>query len=260
MLPLAFVFPADPLRPARVDDAFAAQAAALRAAGWRVWLVSERGHLEPRGDDVAGAVIVYRGWMMTPAAYAAFAHVVERAGATLLVSPEEYRANHHIDGWVTALAGLTPETVLVDVDDDVVAVLRQLSWDQYFLKDFVKSLKTARGSIATSVDDAVALLSEFKRYRDIEGGIAIRRVEDFVVDSERRFFVLRGCLFGPDDAGIPAIVDDVVARLPGRAFFSVDVVRRADGALRVVEVGDGQVSDLVGWSVERFTRIWADAC
>jgi hypothetical protein len=35
-------------------------------------------------------------------------------------------------------------------------------------------------------------------------------------------------------------------------FFSVDVARRADGVDRIVEIGDGQVSDLVGRSVERF--------
>jgi len=42
-------------------------------------------------------------------------------------------------------------------------------------------------------------------------------------------------------------------------FFSLEVTRRADGVERVDEIGDGQVSDLVGWSVERFVDIWRDA-
>jgi ATP-grasp domain, R2K clade family 3 len=37
------------------------------------------------------------------------------------------------------------------------------------------------------------------------------------------------------------------------------VARRADGVERIVEIGDGQVSDLVGWSVERFVEIWSEA-
>jgi ATP-grasp domain, R2K clade family 3 len=41
-------------------------------------------------------------------------------------------------------------------------------------------------------------------------------------------------------------------------FFSVDVARRADGVDRIVEIGDGQVSDLVGWSIERFVNIWSE--
>jgi hypothetical protein len=39
----------------------------------------------------------------------------------------------------------------------------------------------------------------------------------------------------------------------------VDVARREDGVERVVEIGDGQVSDLVGWSVEQFVEIWSEA-
>lgn len=39
-------------------------------------------------------------------------------------------------------------------------------------------------------------------------------------------------------------------------FFSVDVALREDGAERIVEIGDGQVSDLVGWSPERFAEMW----
>jgi len=54
----------------------------------------------------------------------------------------------------------------------------------------------------------------------------------------------------------------MVARVAGRIpsqFFSVDVVRRADGILRIVEVGDGQVSDLVGWSADAFAAMWTAA-
>jgi hypothetical protein len=36
-----------------------------------------------------------------------------------------------------------------------------------------------------------------------------------------------------------------------------DVVLREDGVSRVVESGDGQVSDLVGWSPEAFAAMWA---
>jgi hypothetical protein len=48
------------------------------------------------------------------------------------------------------------------------------------------------------------------------------------------------------------------ARRIGSAFFSVDVAMRADAVLRVVEIGDGQVSDLVGWDATRFAELWKD--
>ena len=75
-------------------------------------------------------------------------------------------------------------------------------------------------------------------------------------DSERRYFVLLGVAYAAsEDAAVPAIVQRCAQRLPSK-FFSVDVAQRADGQLRVVEVGDGQVSDLVGWSPNVFAAMW----
>jgi hypothetical protein len=41
-------------------------------------------------------------------------------------------------------------------------------------------------------------------------------------------------------------------------FYSVDIVERNDGVLRIVEIGNGQVSDLVGWTPEQFVSIFND--
>ena len=57
---------------------------------------------------------------------------------------------------------------------------------------------------------------------------------------------------------IPDLVRTCAERIPSK-FFSVDIVRRRDGELRVVEVGDGQVSDLVGWSAGALARAWTSA-
>ena len=40
-----------------------------------------------------------------------------------------------------------------------------------------------------------------------------------------------------------------------RAAATVDVVQRADGQFRIVEVGVGQVSDLFGWKPEQFAAL-----
>lgn len=50
------------------------------------------------------------------------------------------------------------------------------------------------------------------------------------------------------------IVGECASSLPGIRFISVDVVKRADGVDRVVEIGDGQVSDLVGRTAARFAK------
>jgi hypothetical protein len=91
---------------------------------------------------------------------------------------------------------------------------------------------------------------------EIEGGLCVRRVEAFIADSEQRYFVLDGKPFSAVGDPVPDAVKQAAHRIPSR-FFSVDVIRRQDGALRIVEVGDGQVSDLVGWTAPAFAAIWA---
>jgi hypothetical protein len=38
-----------------------------------------------------------------------------------------------------------------------------------------------------------------------------------------------------------------------------NVIGRRDSCKRIVEIGDGQVSGLVGWSVDRFTDLWTES-
>lgn len=40
-------------------------------------------------------------------------------------------------------------------------------------------------------------------------------------------------------------------------FYSVDVIQRGDGVWRVVELGDGQVSDLKEWTAPQLFEMWA---
>jgi hypothetical protein len=45
----------------------------------------------------------------------------------------------------------------------------------------------------------------FQKFRGtIEGGICVRKVEDFIPETERRYFVINGRCFAPStDAAIP---------------------------------------------------------
>jgi hypothetical protein len=95
--------------------------------------------------------------------------------------------------WYPLLAEYTPETRVFPANVDLVAELRKLGWGSYFVKDFVKSLKSGRGSLIHDPTDAPAIVAELREYRGrIEGGICVRRVEEFVPESEQRYFVLRG--------------------------------------------------------------------
>ena len=259
---IAFAFSSDDLKPAQVDAPFQEQAKVLAEKGFPVWTTCvDEDKFVTRGQPAEGFTIVYRGWMLSKQGYERFVAALSKQGARPFTSVEQYLNCHHLPGWYDAIAGLTPETAFFDADADLVEELDQLGWDEYFVKDHVKSLKTGSGSIISRADDIPAMVEEMRRYRGtIEGGVAVRRVEDFIADSELRFFVRDGQIFSakPDDA-VPEIVKECVIRARHLSnFFSVDVIKNRMGQYRIVEIGDGQVSDIVGWTAEDFVRVWAE--
>lgn len=257
-MPTHFLFPADPLDPRAVDELFAPQRRALGEAGYSTSLCPDAvidDGAALRGVP-AGATVVYRGWMLNAARYERLAEAVARTGAAPLTSPAAYLAAHHLPNWYPLVAELTPETHVLPPGADAEAELRALGWDTFFVKDYVKSLKTSLGSVVRDPARIGKVAAEMERFRgEIEGGLCVRRVEPFVPESERRYFVLEGRAFSADGGAVPELVREVAGRIPS-PFFSADVVLREDGAMRLVEVGDGQVSDLVGWSAEAFAAMW----
>jgi hypothetical protein len=194
--------------------------------------------------------------MLNANEYARLAQAIGGASATPLTPTDAYLAAHHLPNWYPLVAEFTPETRILALDADWESELRSLAWQAFFVKDYVKSLKTSRGSIVRDPSEIGAVVEEMERFRgEIEGGLCVRRVEPFMTESERRYFVLDQQAFGSDGEPVPDVVRQVASRIPS-PFFSVDVIRRDDGVLRVVEVGDGQVSDLVGWSAAAFVAMW----
>lgn len=258
MTQLQFLVPSDPLEPRRPDPYFVPQVDALRHAGHRVGVISDavvEGQAPLTGVPRA-AVVLYRGWMLNAASYGHFGHAIRTAGAVPYISRAQYLASHHLPGWYPLIKDLTPETVVLSRDADLESELRTLAWPEYFVKDYVKSLKTGPGSFLNDPAHILALVEQMESFRgEIEGGICVRRVEEFVPGSERRYFVVAGVPYAADDAiPVPEVVRVCVKRLAS-PFYTVDVAVRADGVERIVEVGDGQVSDLVGWSPERLVEI-----
>jgi hypothetical protein len=218
----------------------------------------QSGHFSANPPISKGIDVLYRGWMLSASEYKVLSAFVGKAGARLHISPESYLANHYLPNWYPHIKDLTPETRIYPSDCDLESELRKLDWPDYFVKDYVKSLKTSVGSRLSKPEQVSVLVEEMKRFRGcIEGGFCIRRVEEFLSDTELRYFVIDGKAHGSTPDDVPQIVQECARRLQNR-FYSVDAVKRADGQLRIVEVGDGQVSDLVGWLPERFADVLAE--
>lgn len=258
------LFPASPLNRREPDEFVRDQCEVFKNSGYGWSLIVIESLMNGGDGEIicpipAGATLLYRGWMLSEVEYAGLCAAVTKCGATMLVSLNQYLAAHHLPNWYHRIAEFTPETVVMAVDDATPEAAAALGWSGFFIKDYVKSLKTSVGSRITDAKAVPKVLEEMRRFRgNIEGGVCLRRIEDFEPDSEQRYFVLDGVPHAPDrEAAIPEIVVGAAARIPS-PFFSIDVARRTDGILRIVEIGDGQVSDLVGWTAERFVELWKD--
>jgi len=202
------------------------------------------------------AAVLYRGWMLSKDEYASLVAAIRSSGNEPVSDLTNYLACHYLPNWYPLLSEFTPETKVFPADCDLARELKALGWSEYFIKDYVKSLKTSGGSRITKPEQVEAVISDMKRFRGtIEGGFCVRRIEAFLPESEQRYFVFDGkpCSATGD---VPGIVGKCSSRVKSK-FFSVDVIQRADGELRIVEIGDGQVSDLVGWSPEAFAKAMA---
>lgn len=251
---LVFIYPANYFSPALPDAHFQAEAQALKRQGLEIVVWSG-------GQEMPGLQFprhcLYRGWMLASEAYQQGYALWAKAGLLGVTRPEQYALCHYLPHWYHLLADWTPETIRINHPEELSAKLEALDWGTYFLKDDVKSLKAGQGSRVSHPQEARRWLQEMHHYQGgIQGGICIRRWEDWQPNSEIRWFVWQGQAYGPErELAAPEPVLIASERIDS-PFFSVDIVRDVMGRWRIVELDDGQVSDLSGWRPERFAELF----
>ncbi|WP_431906885.1 ATP-grasp domain-containing protein [Micromonospora carbonacea] len=261
--------PANPLRPRLPDAHFAPEAHAAREAGITVAVVD---HDALTRDDPhravvtvpAGGVAVYRGWMLRSEQYAAFAEALTTRGVSLRTDAEQYRRAHELPGWYPSLAPVTPtSTWSTGADRTAFDQARtRLGTGPAVLRDYTKSMKHHWNEAAfiPDLDDSAAawrIATRFLGLRadDFTGGFVLRAFENLTTAEVRTWWIDGACaLIGahpdtPDD--LPPTGLDLTTLTPLVAaldlpFVTVDLAQRHDGTWRVVELGDGQVSDRPG--------------
>lgn len=265
-MPEAFLFCADPLRSRRVEGHFADQADAVRQVGGEVALVDHDALLAGDVDRAIRRVphdlgpVWYRGWMIPATGYAGLTQALTARGVQVLTTPEAYQQAHELPGWYDAFAEVTPASVWsVGVPRDVRALVAPLGTGAGVVKDYVKSRKHEWREACfvpdlLDVDAAGQVIATFieRQAEFLAGGVVVRAYEQFDTQGEARVWWLDGEPFlvtshpdTPDQLPEPDLtaVGPLVAAL-GCRFVTTDLARRVDGQWRVVEVGDGQVSDL----------------
>jgi hypothetical protein len=271
---VTFIFCADPLRPRRTDPHFAHEARAARDLDLPVALIDHDALVA--GDAAAAVARVpagagaawYRGWMLTGKQYKLLEDTLTARGVTLLTSARNYRRAHELPGWYDTFELITPRSAWLPTapgsppatSELATAAERLGDGGPGIVKDYVKSRKHEWQEACFVPDIAdtrqlAAVVTRFVELQDdfLSGGIVLRRYESFRhAVGEARLWWVDGALAlhtaHPDTPDLrpeadPALVQPKVAALACR-FVTTDLALRADGAWRVVEVGDGQVSDL----------------
>jgi hypothetical protein len=214
----------------------------------------------------------YRGWMIPSAVYGRLAEALRRKRIQLRVDPGRYRVAHELPGWFSSLVPVTPHSVWipwsrgqVPTEDDVASLARGLGGrGPAIVKDYVKSRKHEWEEACFIPDladlaHATAVVARMVELQGdlLNGGIVLRRFEPYRREGGRTVEARVWWVDGkpvmvsahPDTPGLSTEPDlRVVAPLVeslGCPFVTTDLAQRTDdGRWRVVELGDGQVSDL----------------
>lgn len=262
---------ADPLHPKRVDQHFAREAEAVRALGGSFALVD---HDALRRGDAAAAVrevprdlgtVWYRGWTTTTGQYAALFAALGDRGVAMAVPPDGYQKAHELPGWYDTFAGVTPASVWLPLSpgsppdaERLAQLVRPLNKGPVVVRDYVTARRREwdDACFVPDVTDTGRLHAVVSRFVELQGdllagGVVVREYETYE-DGEARVWWVDGepVLAGPHPATPdrrPHPCTEPTApcvRSLGCRFITTDLARRADGSWRVVEIGDGQVSDL----------------
>lgn len=261
---MQFLYPSSLLNPRTVDEHFAAEATLFQSvAKYDTTMNFVRG--------LSSEKVLYRGWMLSKDEYDALEKSVAQAGARLCVSASEYSRNHYFENWYGHFESLTADSYAFSMHDEGVAgFLSQtnVADQQFVIKSSTKSAKEYwdTACFAPSLDALPGVISTFKEIAEprADENLIVRVFENYV-EGEMRLWWWNGDPLVCDRHPQSAIcswrdylqVSEFLTRLQtcvqdfGSQFITTDIKLRSDGNFRIIEVGDGQVSeptDVVEWS------------
>lgn len=283
-----FLFCNHPLYPKKADEDYEEEYNAARlnhACTLFSYEDMEKGILSLYGEAVSGLTI-YRGWMMKPEMYRSFYDLLEKKGILLINTPEEYEKYHLLPGWYDDFSDETAESVWESEGktENILGKSKDLT-GSYIVKDYVKSRKHEwyDACFIENIEDianASKIICNFvtRQGESMTGGIVLRKFENLKqagfheksgmpVSEEYRVFVYAGKVLKIDDywsikseAGISADEYTWIESLAGRVksnFVTIDLARRTDGKLIIMELGDGQVSGLQQIEADDFFKLFS---
>lgn len=272
---LKFIFCSHPLNKKSVDEDYMEeyQAAGLNhSCALFSYEDLEVGKLSLYGEDIKGLTI-YRGWMMSPNMYENFYNLLLERGIQLINTPKEYAKYHLLPGWYKDFESSIPFSIWSESKniEDALRLTDGLE-GAFIIKDYVKSRKHEWYDACFIKDirdkeNTERVINNFinRQGSNLEGGVVLRKFESLrsignhkdsgmPISEEYRIFVFKGEVLIADnywnDSGELNITEDeytliesIISKIES-SFITIDLARKTDGNLIVMEMGDGQVSGL----------------
>lgn len=256
----SFLFPSSYINQKQPDENFADEYKYLKDQGFDCVLYNsekfDKGIISIDISKILNKTIIYRGWMLNKNEYNKLCNFVETHDAKMMTSLQNYLLCHHLPNWYELLKDYTPETIIIEKNDNIEKAMTKLGGKKFFIKDFVKSVTENGGSIVENQNDINRIILSIEKYKgEIEGGLCIRKYENFITNTEERYFVLNNHIFKQNNEEIPQIVYDITNKISS-PFYSIDIIKDINGNNRLVEIGDGQVSGIKKWNIEDFINIF----
>ncbi|MDE7272996.1 MAG: ATP-grasp domain-containing protein [Lachnospiraceae bacterium] len=272
---ISFLFCNHPLYQRKADEDYEAeyQAAGLNhACALFSYEDLEKGRLSLYGESISGLAI-YRGWMMKPEMYERFYSLLEEKGIVLINTPDEYRTYHLLPEWYSDFEEETAKSVWEEQGslENALEMAKALE-GAYIVKDYVKSRKHEWydacfiKNIADKENTSKVIGNFIERQgASLVGGIVLRKFEHLMqigfheksgmpLSEEYRVFICAGRILNIEDYWTEKadvkITDEEkhwleeIAHKVKSNFVTVDIARKTDGSLVIMEFGDGQVSGL----------------
>ena len=282
---LGFLFNSVDKKDDVVDYSYREEYEVLKKRGVRVFtfdltkLAHQDAQLIEKSDEKMA--LIYRGWMLNEFQYDTLYDMLEKLNYQLIVTPYQYRECHYLDYWYTKLKDLTAKSVhshgLIN-DDAICQMLSKFQNQSVIVKDYVKSRKhewyeSCFIENASDFGEALKVIHHFieRQGEKFSGGLVLREYLDIKktgvhykshmpISEEVRIFCYKndpicyisywtGDMWQMDKAFIDIIDQCAILESP---FYTIDLARTNDNRWVLIEVGDGQVSHLRGYSIERF--------
>lgn len=246
-----FLYPSYPFDSNTIDSSYENELSACIENGFTYSFIdteqlnNNRLDVSKKHPITEGALIIYRGWMLNDIQYNTLMKLEDK-GYRFCTSKEQYFYSHYIVNWYSSISEFTMPTLFCSISD-IVDTMKEHNMNNAFVKDYVKSLTTKEGSIAQSPDEAVRIARAIETYRGfIDGGIALRKIVKLQDELENRYFVINGEVFSHNN-----VIPDIAIEIAGKhsaPFYTIDIGKTLDGNDILIEIGDGQVSDIKQWN------------